>query len=692
MTTIFAENLNQAWQTVLGQLQTEMPRASFDTWVRDTHPISYVDGLFTVGVRNAYARDWLESRLASTASRLLIGLMNESVEVVFEVSTLPDVETDEAEDDEEASGKNEITQATATRYEEEVKPHRVIVIPGYALRLLSQGDLSAKSLSLWIAFRQAVYFDWKKTTGAATVAKNIPHQAITRFANMGRASYFRAINAQDELAGGLVKRLPEEAQLGFNPHLDNAIRWQVSMSPNLTRHDAAVIEMILSADIALAGEDVGKQMAAALDSLQDMTKRHPSEYLDEINVLSQKQSATNVVAILRRALKLDKDIPAGLLEAAEALQNRLMRAFGSVVIPHHFLTTSAPFFGLTQSQMWTVIVLRDRVFYDYESGAEYDFVMAKQGLASISTWTGVSVKSLKRWFEQPEFQRFVHLSNVQIPEEEQGEGAERLRSFIGCGGAVITVEKNEPPLGYIAENETRIPVWTKRALGLDKVSTGSGQSEHRVWTKRAPGLDKVSTGSGQSEHRVWTKRALGLDKVSTGSGQSEHPLNNLYKPLLNPFKPHNPQQTTSQALPSRKSSPVALPVVGVGWEMSALLALNPVSDQKLKTRLLEQGDPTAFVSWLLYAYSPEGQGITSPSSFAIHSLGRDPRQGSKQTYVEIARQGPERLREFIDNLADPLSAGFHDDSGFARIFRKIPAYKLHDLEGCLFTHSLETVS
>ena len=670
MTTHFAENPNQAWQTVLGQLQMEMPKASFDTWVHDTQPISYVDGLFTVGVRNAYARDWLESRLASTASRLLIGLMNENVEVVFEVSTLPDVETDEAEDDEETSGKNEITQATATRYEEEVKPHRVIVIPGYTLRLLSQGDLSAKSLSLWIAFRQAVYFDWKKRAGAATVAKNIPHQAITRFANMGRASYFRAINAQDELAGGLVKRLPEEVQTGFNPHLDNAIRWQVSMSPNLTRHDAAVIEMILSADIALAGEDIGEQMAAALDSLQDMTERHPSEYLDEINLGPQKQSATNVVAILRRALKLDKDIPAALLEAAEALQDRLMRAFGSVVIPHHFLTTSAPFFGLTQSQMWTVIVLRDRVFYDYESGAEYDFVMAKQGLASISAWAGVSVKSLKRWFEQPEFQRFVHLSNVQIPEEEQGEGAERLRSFIGCGGAVITVEKNEPPLGYIAENEAHIPVWTKRALALDKVSTGSGQSEHRSWTKRAPALDKVSTGLGQSEH----------------------PLNNLYKPLLNPFKPHKPQQTTSQALPSRKSSPAALPVVVGGWEMSALLALNPVSDPKLKTRLLEQGDPTAFVSWLLYAHSPDGQGITSPSSFAINSLGRDPRQGSKQTYVEIARQGPERLREFIDDLTDPLSAGFHDDGGFARIFRKIPEDKLHDLAGCLFARSLETVS
>src|SRR6266496_1713164 len=80
-------NAEQAWQSVLGQLQMEMPRASFDTWVRDTKPVSYQDGILTIGVRNAYARDWLESRLASTVSRLLVGIMNASVAVNFIVNS-----------------------------------------------------------------------------------------------------------------------------------------------------------------------------------------------------------------------------------------------------------------------------------------------------------------------------------------------------------------------------------------------------------------------------------------------------------------------------------------------------------------------------------------------------------------------------------------------------------------------------
>jgi chromosomal replication initiator protein len=79
-------NAEQAWQSVLGQLQMEMPKASFDTWVRDTKPLSYDNGTLTIGARNAYARDWLESRLSSTVCRLLTGIMNLSVGINFVIS------------------------------------------------------------------------------------------------------------------------------------------------------------------------------------------------------------------------------------------------------------------------------------------------------------------------------------------------------------------------------------------------------------------------------------------------------------------------------------------------------------------------------------------------------------------------------------------------------------------------------
>jgi chromosomal replication initiator protein len=75
----------RVWDAVLGQLQLEMPRASFDTWVRDAELITYEDGTYIVGVQNAYARDWLEDRLRSTVSRVLTSITGRSSDVRFVV-------------------------------------------------------------------------------------------------------------------------------------------------------------------------------------------------------------------------------------------------------------------------------------------------------------------------------------------------------------------------------------------------------------------------------------------------------------------------------------------------------------------------------------------------------------------------------------------------------------------------------
>jgi len=76
----------QAWQAALQQLSLEMPKAAFDTWVRDTELLTYEDSVFTIGAKNSDACDWVEDRLTSTVSKLLSGIMNNSSIVVhFEV-------------------------------------------------------------------------------------------------------------------------------------------------------------------------------------------------------------------------------------------------------------------------------------------------------------------------------------------------------------------------------------------------------------------------------------------------------------------------------------------------------------------------------------------------------------------------------------------------------------------------------
>ena len=76
-------NAESAWSAVVGQLQMEMPKASFDTWVRPATLLQYSDNTFTIGVQNAYARDWLEARLTSTATRLLNSILDCPQQVKF---------------------------------------------------------------------------------------------------------------------------------------------------------------------------------------------------------------------------------------------------------------------------------------------------------------------------------------------------------------------------------------------------------------------------------------------------------------------------------------------------------------------------------------------------------------------------------------------------------------------------------
>lgn len=79
------QRAEHAWQTVLGQLQREMPKAAFDTWVRDTQVVAFADHLLTIGVHNTYARDWLENRLTAIVERKLAGVLGHPVKVRFVV-------------------------------------------------------------------------------------------------------------------------------------------------------------------------------------------------------------------------------------------------------------------------------------------------------------------------------------------------------------------------------------------------------------------------------------------------------------------------------------------------------------------------------------------------------------------------------------------------------------------------------
>jgi chromosomal replication initiator protein len=64
-----------------------MTRATFNTWLKDTKLVSGTDEAFVIGVRNDYAKDWLENRLRETIARTLVTIVGHPVNLQFVVAS-----------------------------------------------------------------------------------------------------------------------------------------------------------------------------------------------------------------------------------------------------------------------------------------------------------------------------------------------------------------------------------------------------------------------------------------------------------------------------------------------------------------------------------------------------------------------------------------------------------------------------
>jgi hypothetical protein len=71
------------WQAALAQLQLQMARQTFDTWLRPAELVAYQDDQFVVNAKNTYAKEWLENRLTRSIERVLSGVVGRPVTVRF---------------------------------------------------------------------------------------------------------------------------------------------------------------------------------------------------------------------------------------------------------------------------------------------------------------------------------------------------------------------------------------------------------------------------------------------------------------------------------------------------------------------------------------------------------------------------------------------------------------------------------
>jgi hypothetical protein len=60
------------WVSVLGQLQRQLRKSEFETWIRDTQVVSQTDGELVVGTGNSHAVAWLQDHAREPAEAALL--------------------------------------------------------------------------------------------------------------------------------------------------------------------------------------------------------------------------------------------------------------------------------------------------------------------------------------------------------------------------------------------------------------------------------------------------------------------------------------------------------------------------------------------------------------------------------------------------------------------------------------------
>jgi len=590
---------HEAWQSVLGQLQMEMPRASFDTWVRDTQVASFDGKTLIVSVRNNYARDWLESRLTSTISRLLIGIMDQSVDVRFVVGEdEPDEDIEENEDESEADDDLAIEPVGWLDYDRIVQPYKQVVVKGYLRRLAM--EIGPKAIWLYIGFHQAAWMSKSQGSSAALRSRQ-----VMRFSGLSFGAFWRLMKnptTQSQLIG-LVQRLDPPDTRHYRRGRDGRphrapVRYQVYMTPRLTKADAAVIHARLDSLL-----ENGATLPEALETL--LAVENVMELLKSPDSTPASDPGCPTVMDIARKLAGDTFSPEAD-KLAQELHRRIVNSLGDIHLTHYFITQVIPQYRLTPAQAWLVAVARDLAYLNWRTGERRETVTFKGGYQEMAALVGSKrPKTVQTWLN---------------PEWESGRRGGNLTLFLK--------ELDVPDCSYADLRTDSMPRAFRVLLDEPLDANGSNRA--------------VANGShmvdADGSHRRSQMEALVDANGSHMAGANGSDLNTYKHPLNTSIK------ITSTTEHKNAGATTAIPDF---WELKTLLEQNDVHP-KVQRELHEvQASVHAFVSWVLYAASPWSGRLSDPLGYALSRLREHPLKEARSPFRQLADLPPEELLELI---------------------------------------------
>lgn len=655
----------KAWQAAVANLELDMSRATFSTWVKPTHLMEFSDDTFVIGCINAYGRDWLTDRLTTTLQRFLTGVLNREAKVRFvvcdqEVDDEEDHDQEEnqdQEDDEEKPLELDIHYSSIRNIL--LEPGRVVRLPVYNLRWLPY--VGSQVIFLVMAFWQEYYLASGGKGRKGSCKFSVRAERICQWAGISRAQFFRLLQPGSSL-GWFTRKIDTDHEVDKRSGRakKSSNKYELFESP-LTPGDAEDLKTFLLAHGIQDSPQSALQLAinANPKEILQYPVRQPPE--DFSKMIPRHQTVQDVIRELV-GHRLDGELG----NLADELADRLVAPEDFMLISWYFLKHWLPVLGADAAMF--ILVLRNLCYFNDETGEIRDEVWMDGGYEAIANRLGINnPRVVANWLPVriDRGKRKDKLSERTVEELSRRQRLQDLLSlFVERTDHRFNSEGNYSWKFKVQRVDPLTPQHQKIQQASSSLFVKSEslcvQNELGCWISNLGNdcFETVKTVpmvvlrlSDLTNDCSETLKSILNDCLETLDLQANDCFETLLK-ILKSFKDSLKDKDTSSTQdssisrndPSSQSVAVVTDSEG-NWSLDKLLAR---ADKKNRSVLIEQEkNAMPFVSWVIHGASQPG--IQNPYSLAIAKLKENPGISNGGASDRLAAMPPRELVRLIEH-------------------------------------------
>jgi hypothetical protein len=376
----------KAWQAAVANLELDLLRADFNTWVKPTHLVKFSNDTFVIGCINAYGRNWLADRVTSTLQRFLTGVLHREAKVRFVVcdregegeDDLAQEENYDHEDGEENLIELELRYSSIRNML--LEPGRVVRLPVYYLRWLPY--VGSQVIFLVMALWQEYYLASGGKTRKGNCKVSVRAERICQWAGISRAQFFRLLQPGGSLEWFTRKiDTDHEVDKRSGRAKKSSNKYELFESP-LTPGDVEDLKTYLIAHGIKESPETALQLAINANPkeiLQYPVRPPPDDFS---KMIPHHQTVQDVIKEL-----VGHRIEGELGNLMDQLADRLVGQGDFILVSWYFLENWLPILGADAAMF--ILTLRNLCYFNDETGEIRDEVWMDGGYEAISARFGI---------------------------------------------------------------------------------------------------------------------------------------------------------------------------------------------------------------------------------------------------------------------------------------------------------------